>query len=127
MINKETLKRLISIYEDSDLEGLEIINSAMQSFIDYYLSIYHAEMYGRIFSYKSVDREVHQETIMQLDRSRRNQHDCMLSNLNILNRMAGQNNLEPFYDGVVSTERPYRRIAADEVLSFVDEIIKQRA
>jgi len=127
MINTETLTRLVSIYEETDQECLEMIHSAMQSFMDYYVSIYRAEMYGRIYSYKSVDRDVYQNTVMQMDRHRTSNHNTVLSHLSILNRMAGQNGLAPFYDGVVSEERPYRRLAANDVLAFVHEIIKQRA
>lgn len=46
--------------------------------------------------------------------------------VNVLNRMAKSQNLPPFYDGVVSEERPYRREVANAVLEYVEETILNR-
>ena len=50
----------------------------------------------------------------------------MLSGVNLLNRLAKQNNLPPFYDGEVSEEKPIRTWVADAVLEYVRQVIDDR-
>jgi len=126
MINRETLKKLINIYED-DKETLDVINSALSDFMEYWVSIYKAETYNMVYSYTSVDEDTHQKALMDMDKARTARHNIVLGSLKVLNRIAERSGLEPFYDGVISTERPERRIAANAVLAFTEEIIKERA
>ena len=52
--------------------------------------------------------------------------NAVIAQVNLLNRMAEEASLPPFYDGVVSEERPYRRELADAVLAFINDVIIQR-
>ncbi len=72
-----------------------------------------------------------EETIAKLisiymDKSRTTNHNSVLGNVNLLNRLANMNNLPPVYDGIVSHDRPYRREVANAVLEYVEKIVKSR-
>ena len=73
-----------------------------------------------------MDRETYREEIPYLDGIRTAKHNAVISNVKLLNRLAEQVGLEPFYTGTVSEERPYRTELADAVLLFVREIIENR-
>ena len=65
--------------------------------------------------------------ITRLDKTRTINHNALLTRVNILNRIAAEVNLPPFYDGIISEERPYRREVANAVLDYVQKIIVERA
>ena len=53
-------------------------------------------------------------------------HNAMLSEVSLLNRLAEENGLPLFYDGEVSAERPIRTWVADAVLAYVRQVIEDR-
>ncbi len=125
MINVEVINRLIQIYAD-DKEMLDLIYSEIESFEDYHRAIYSMESKLRIYSSKVMERDDYQELVMSLDKKRTMQHNHVLTAVNVLNRMAAKEQLEPVYAGTVSEERPFRREVANAVLSYVEDVIKNR-
>ena len=71
-------------------------------------------------------KEEHKDTIANLDKSRTLQHNALLGNVNLLNRLAENNKLPLVYDGIISHERPYRREVANSVLEYIDFTINNR-
>ena len=120
MLNINTLKKLAEIHQE-DNESLDILYSSLKSFEEYHLVIYEMELWMKIYSYKSIDKEEYQSKVTDMDRRRTMCHNSVLSSVNILNRLAAKENLPLVYDGVVSEERPYRR----EVANAVCELLKQ--
>ncbi len=125
MLNINTLKKLAEIYQD-DNELLDILYSSIKSFEEYHLVICEMELWMKVYSYKSVDKEEYQSKVTEMDRRRTMCHNSVLSSVNILNRLAAKENLPFVYDGVVSEERPYRREVANAVLEYVENVIKNR-
>mgnify|MGYP003293085999 CR=1 FL=1 len=69
---------------------------------------------------------VYQFTLTNYDTRRTTCHNIVIQNIGFLNIMADRYNLEPVYTGVVSTQRPHRRVLANEVLEYVEYIVKER-
>lgn len=125
MIKREVITSLINTFTE-DKEMLDIINSAMESFIEYYHAIYNAELYSKVYSYKSIERDEYKAKLMELDRVRSLNHNEVLTKVALLNRLAAMNNLGLVYDGVISEERPYRREVANAVIEYIETIVKER-
>ena len=125
MINAETISKLISIYAE-DTEGLDILHSSLKAFEEYHSAIYEMEIWMRIYSYNSVDKEEYQDKVTNMDKRRTACHNSVLISVNVLNRLAVKENLPLVYEGVVSEERPYRREVANAVLEYVENVIKNR-
>lgn len=124
-INRETITKLLStFYEDGEMLG--IIYSSLKSFEEYHAATYDMELWTKIYSYKSVDKEEYQSKVTEMDRRRTMCHNSVLSSVNILNRLAVKENLPLVYDGVVSEERPYRREVANAILEYVENVVKNR-
>ena len=70
--------------------------------------------------------EEYKDNVSKLDKMRTVNHNSVIANVNLLNRLAEKNGLQPVYDGIVSEERPYRREIANAVLDYVESIIKNR-
>ena len=122
-MDKEKLNVLISKFSD-DSEMLEIIYNCLISFEEYHKAVYELEVYKRVFnSDGQADRTV-LETAESMDKIRTKCHNALLSNVSILNRMAGD---MPIYDGVISEERPYRREVANAVFAYMETVINERA
>ena len=120
--NSETVKSLLSACS-GDSEMTELILDALESFEKYHQAIYTLELKRMLYTCGAMDTEVYREEIPRLDRIRSDRHNAVISNVRLLNRLAEQHNLKPFYEGVVSEERPYRTQLADAVLLYVREII----
>jgi len=124
-INTDTLNALISIHKD-DAEMLEIITGALESFEKYHQAIYKLEIRRRLYAQGAMSAETYRVLIPDLDSVRTRNHNALLSEVNLLNRLAAQHGLPPFYDGPVSEERPIRTHVADAVLFFVRQVIEDR-
>ena len=124
-INNETITKLITACQE-DKDMLDILYSSLKSFEEYHSVIFDMEMWMKVFSYKSIDKEEYQSKVTDMDRRRTMCHNSVLSSVNILNRLAAKENLPLVYDGVVSEERPYRREVANAVLEYVENIVKNR-
>lgn len=121
-MNRKTIQALIeNVHTDPDL--LEAVQDALLSFEDYHRSIYSMEIRKRLLF---PDAPQHRDEIMAMDQNRTLNHNSVLANVRMLNRMAQMAGLPPVYDGIVSEEQPFRREVADAVLAFVQEIILER-
>lgn len=123
MINGEVISKLYNVCSDG--MELEMIQSCVKSFHDYHKVIYDMETFIR-FKDKDMSREDYQYTFTNYDTRRTTCHNIVIQNIGILNRMAKTYGLEPVYTGEVSTQKPYRRILANEVLEYVEQIVKDR-
>ncbi len=124
-VNTGTLRTLIANHaDDSELTG--IILEALESFESYHQAIYTLELKRELYLRGAMDQETYREEIQYRDGIRTTRHNAVISNVKLLNRLAEQDGLEPFYAGTVSEERPYRTELADAVLRFVGEIIDNR-
>ncbi|MBE6688892.1 MAG: DUF3232 domain-containing protein [Ruminococcaceae bacterium] len=101
-------------------------NDALSGFEEYHRRIYEMEMKLKVYSAKCMEAEVYRDMRETLDRSRTNQHNIVIMDVGMLNRLAKNENILPVYEGVVSEERPYRRELADAVLEYIRDIIKNR-
>ncbi len=125
MINRETLGSMISAYSE-DKEMLDIIFNALKHFEEYHQVIYEMETKMLVYSYDSMDKDDYQSMVTEADKLRTMKHNAVISSVSMLNKIAEKEKLPPFYDGIVSKERPYRRQVANAVLDFAEEIIKNR-
>jgi len=124
-INNESLKQIISDSNNDD-ELKVLVYDCLESFEAYHKSIYSMEIRLALFKSKDMETDEYQEMYTGLDKARRNCHNAVIRNINILNRLAEKATLAPVYDGVVSEEKPYRREVANAVLAYVETVIKER-
>ena len=125
-LNQEVLNALIRHFKD-DPDDLEMIVNSLETFEDYHRAIYRLEITRRLFSCAAIDSDTYRSDTVERDRTRTVNHNAVIAQVSLLNRLAQAANLPPFYDGVVSEERPYRREVANAVLEFVREVIDHRA
>ncbi|MFY9378515.1 MAG: DUF3232 domain-containing protein [Peptococcia bacterium] len=125
MICADSIQELISKNRE-DAEMLKLIENCLMSFYDYHTRIFKMEIWLKLHDYRNTSKEDFQTTYTELDKSRSICHNALIKNLSILNRLCQQHHLPLVYGGVVSEERPHRIEIADAVLSYVEEIVKQR-
>lgn len=124
MLCNSTIIKLIEIYRDNT-KVIKSIERCIMSFEEYHSSIYKMETWMKIYGNNS-SKEEHKDTIANLDKSRTLQHNALLGNVNLLNRLAEKNKLPLVYDGIISHERPYHREVANSVLEYIDFTINNR-
>ena len=124
-LNKSALEKLIQTHKN-DRDSLDMIYDVLKGFEEYHAKIIEMEIKIKLFPAGTLDREEYQYMITELDKHRTMQHDSVLTGVNILNRMAERENIDPIYNGKVSKERPYRREVANAVLDFIQDIIVNR-
>ena len=124
-VHAEVVSRLIEIYRD-DAEAVGIITDALDTFEKYHQAIFRLEIQRKLFTCGAMDPETYRTVIPQLDSVRTRNHNALLSEVRLLNRLAEQNGLPPFYEGEVSEEKPIRTWVADAVLDYVHQIILER-
>lgn len=124
-VNNDTLNGLIRHFKD-DKDDLGMIVKAIETFEAYHQAIYRLEITRRLFSCNAIDAESYRAETVERDRSRTVNHNAVIAQVGFLNRLAEEAQLPPFYDGVVSEERPYRRELANAVLEFVENVIRER-
>ena len=124
MLCNSTRIKLIEIYRDNT-KVIKSIERCIMSFEEYHSSIYKMETWMKIYGNNS-SKEEHKDTIANLDKSRTLQHNALLGNVNLLNRLAEKNKLPLVYDGIISHERPYRHEVANSVLEYIDFTINNR-
>jgi len=124
-VNVETLNGIIKYCMD-DKDDIEMVVKALETFEDYHYAIYRLEITRRLFSCNAIDSDTYRSETVDRDRTRTVNHNALLGQVNFLNRLAEEAGLQPFYDGIVSEERPYRREVANAVLEFVREVIVKR-
>ena len=124
-INTDTLNQLIVRYRD-DAEMLKLITDALENFEKYHQAIYRLEVQRRLYAQGAMSAETYRELIPDLDSVRTRNHNALLSDVKLLNRLAEQDGLLPFCEGTVSEEHPFRTWVADAVLAFVRQVIEDR-
>ena len=125
-LNAETIWKMLQFFRD-DQETVETIEHALMLFESYHASIYELEIKKRLYSSGAMEADTYRERIPRLDKTRTYTHNALLTQVNVLNRIAAEGTLPPVYAGIVSEERPYRREVANAVLDFVQQIILNRA
>ncbi len=124
-IHPETIHRLLEIERD-DAETIELLVTALESFEKYHQAIYRLEIQRKLYSCGAMDSETYRDLIPRLDSIRTQHHNAMLSEVRLLNRLAEQHGLPPFYEGEVSEAAPDRTWVADAVLDYVHQVILGR-
>ena len=124
-IHPETIHRLLEIERD-DAETIELLVTALESFEKYHQAIYSLEIRRALYAQGAISSETYREVVPELDGIRTRRHNVLLSEVNMLNRLAEQAGLPPFYPGEVSEERPIRTWVADAVLDYVRQVINDR-
>ena len=124
-MNNDTLNRMIKFFQD-DAETIEMIVKSLETFEQYHQAIYTLEITRRLYSCKAIDSDEFRDQTTLKDRTRNVTHNALLGQVNFLNRLAEEAGVPPFYDGIVSEERPYRREVANAVLEFVRQVIIDR-
>ena len=124
-VNTDTLNGMIKFFHD-DSETLDMIVTSLETFESYHQAIYALEITRRLFSCGAIESDKYREQTQTRDRTRTVNHNALIAQVNFLNRLAAEAKLPPFYDGVVSEERPYRREVANAVLEFVRQVIVDR-
>ena len=125
-INQAALSKLIQNAKE-DPEVLDYIFSAIESFEEYHNSVMADQIFPMVYSGGGMDGEQYRTKRAELDKRRTTAHNALLANVNLLNRMAAAFGAEPIYDGVVSEDRPYRRMVADAVFAYLSGIIDNRS
>lgn len=125
-LNADTIWRMLQHFRD-DQETVETIENALMLFESYHKSVYELEVKKRLYSSGAMEADTYRKLIPRLDKTRTYTHNALLTQVNVLNRIAAEASLPPVYEGIVSQERPYRREVANAVLDFVQQIIVNRA
>ena len=92
-----------------DAKQTDLLLLCLQSFEEYHHSIFEMETKLKVFNYNNMDRKEYQDMRQKLDLSRTLNHNAVLKNIAIINRMAERAGTPPVYDGIVSEDHPYRR------------------
>ena len=124
-VNNDTLNGLIRHFKD-DKDDLDMIVKAIETFEAYHQAIYRLEITRRLFSLSAIDAETYRAETVERDRSRTVNHNAVIAQVGFINRLAEEAQLPPFYDGVVSEEKPHRRELANAILGFVEAVIRER-
>lgn len=125
MAEIQNIELLIEKY-GSDIDDADFIFECLKSFEDYHDAIYTMEIKMKIYSAGLIGTDKYQAMVQEGDKARTSAHNTVISNVEILNRLAKNAGIPPVYDGVVSKEKPYRRELANAVLKYVEKIIADR-
>ena len=117
MIKHEAIEKLIAC-PSSDID---MIVDCLKSFETYHKAVYELEITRRLLA-STMESSEYRERVQSLDRTRTMQHDSLIINVKVLNRMAEKNGLPLIYDGAVSEERPYRRELANAVFEYSEAL-----
>ena len=79
-----------------------------------------------MYAMGAIDLETYQEVIPEPDQIRTRNHNALIGEVKLLNRLTGLEKLPPVYDGEVSEERPMRTMVGDAALEYVRQIILDR-
>ena len=125
MLNRESIRKLLTLYRD-DPVTMKFLGDIFDSFEDYHRAVFKEQLGRLLYGGGAEDPDAYRDRIVSLDRTRTIHHNSVIANVGILNRLAEKNGLPPVYDGVVSEERPHRREIANAVFAWLEEIINNR-
>lgn len=123
--NHDTISKIIARCE-IDEGVLEMLGQILESFQSYHAAIYKLELQMKLYSHGRMDGDAYRNSIAEMDATRTINHNAVIANVRVLNRIADQYDLPPFYEGVISEERPYRRELANAVLEYVETVARNR-
>ena len=123
--NQETISKIVERC-DKDEEVLELLGQILESFQLYHAAIYKLELQMKLYSHGGMDGDIYRKSIAEMDAARTINHNAVIANVRILNRLALQYDLQPFYQGIISEDRPYRRELADAILEYVENVVRNR-
>ena len=123
--NHDTISKIVERYE-KDEDVLELMGQILESFQSYHAAIYKLELQMKLYSHGRMDGDAYRNSIAEMDATRTINHNAVIANVRVLNRIADQYDLPPFYEGVISEERPYRRELANAVLEYVETVARNR-
>ena len=106
---------------------LEFIYGALKSFEEYHSAVIADQLFPLVYSGGGIDGEQYRTQRTSFDRQRTVAHNAVIANVNLLNRMASAAGIEPIYEGVVSEDRPYRRMIANAVFEYITYVIDHRS
>ena len=124
-LNANSINRLLAAGKN-DLETLDFIKSCLESFEKYHKAVFDDQLFQLIYTGSALDGDNFREVRTAVDRTRTLNHNGLIANVRILNRMAEKAGIDPVYDGIVSEQQPYRRLLADAVFEYLDSIIDNR-
>ena len=124
MVSSESMKLLIAAADEMEKE---MIQDCLQAFEQYHAAVYKLETIRMIGSGVFTDSNDYRTAVTDADRARTACHNSVITMVGILNRMCESHGIAPFYDGIVSEERPHRRNLANAVFEYVEQLIKERA
>ena len=124
--NAGTVERLMAAFRD-DGETIRAIENALLVFEKYHRAIIELEIQRRLYAAGAMAADEYREQIPLLDRTRTVTHNALLTQVRLLNTLAGEIGAEPFYPGAVSEAYPCRREVADAVLDYVETLIRERS
>ena len=124
--NRETIGQIVERCE-GDPDVLEMLEEALASFESYHTAIYALELRRRLYARGGMEGEAFRASVSELDAARTIRHNAVIAYVGILNRLAARYGASPFYEGVVSEERPFRRQLADAVLAYTEGVVRDRA
>lgn len=124
-LNGKTMRALVLIAKE-DAVLLDMMIDVCRDFMKYHNAIIELEAYAGLHDYGNTDRDKYRTEYEELDATRSRCHEAVLQDVQVLNRLAAANGLEPVYDGVLSREQPYRRQIADAVIGFLKDIVMDR-
>ena len=81
-----------------DNNGLEIINTAMKSFVDYVSGVGQAELSTKM-AYATLKEEELREKVSEMDSFRHTRHEEAIANVLLVNRLAAIYNTVPVFTG----------------------------
>lgn len=125
MLNAKTIEQIIAQCKH-DKNRLDFIKSLLDSFETYHKAVFDDQLFVIVYGNGALDADDYRDKRTQVDKTRSVYHDSLITNVGILNRLAEKEGLPPVYDGIVSGERPYRRMIANAVFEYVEHIINNR-
>ena len=125
-INPDAILQLIR-HSKEDGELLEFIYGALKSFEEYHSAVMADQLFPLVYSGGAIEGEQYRNQRSSFDRQRTVAHNALIANVNLLNRMAASAGIDPVYNGVVSEDRPYRRMVANAVFEYISYIIDHRS
>lgn len=106
-----------AVYEGDKDEALDHVGSMLTGFADYANIIIRENVMMPIWRQRCEPEEF-RDRVTDIDRQRRIQHEACIANVNVLNRISGKLDLEPFMD--IDTDD--RNAVADAIGAYVNEV-----
>ena len=124
MLNAKSIEAIIAMYKN-DKGKLDFVKSLLDSFEAYHKAVFDDQIFLVIYGGGALEADDYRDKRTEVDKTRSTYHDSLITNVGILNRLAEKAGVPPVYDGLVSQQRPYRRMIANAVFEYVEYIINK--